>query len=386
MAASPRRARSAIRPWSRWCRSASSGSASCRRFRTSPAAREELLQLLFRNFVPGISDAGRLVVPVFRRLGGAGDRDRHRRHGRDRRAAAGHRRGPAQRVVACDGAAAVGAARPCLLDADHDGADAGRHEPDLVHLSRHTRPAAPASTRRRSPSSPAAGRICFARSVPFLLEWLACALLYCLIPNCAVRWRDAMLGAAVAAVSIEMLKIGFVDLYRLAVVVSDRLRRDRRRSRSFCCGCTCRGRPCCSAPLSPRICRPGGWTSGCASYEQRRRAARLQPGADRRAGSRRSAAAKTCRIGRSGRRTRRPDLGYRRAFADAGAGRLHRATQGGRWVLAWDPQTATLHDLYLALGLPLAGTWLARPLVRRGRCRSRRRWSGSSGPRRRRCG
>ena len=36
-------------------------------------------------------------------------------------------------------------------------------------------------------------------------------------------------------------------------------------------------------------------------------------------------------------------------------------TQGGRWVLAWNPETATLHDLYLALGLPLAGTWLARP-------------------------
>ena len=46
--------------------------------------------------------------------------------------------------------------------------------------------------------------------MPFLLEWLACALLYIVIPNCAVRWRDAMLGATVASVSIEMLKIGFV--------------------------------------------------------------------------------------------------------------------------------------------------------------------------------
>jgi hypothetical protein len=36
-------------------------------------------------------------------------------------------------------------------------------------------------------------------------------------------------------------------------------------------------------------------------------------------------------------------------------------TQGGRWVLAWNPETATLHDLYVALGLPLAGTWLPRP-------------------------
>ena len=32
-------------------------------------------------------------------------------------------------------------------------------------------------------------------------------------------------------------------------------------------------------------------------------------------------------------------------------------TQSGRWVLAWSPQTATLHDLYRALRLPLAGRW-----------------------------
>ena len=32
-------------------------------------------------------------------------------------------------------------------------------------------------------------------------------------------------------------------------------------------------------------------------------------------------------------------------------------TQEGRWVLAWSPETATLHDLYEALHLPLAGRW-----------------------------
>ena len=48
-----------------------------------------------------------------------------------------------------------------------------------------------------------------ARIVPFLLELIACTLLYCLIPNCAVRWRDGMVGAAVAAILIELLKIGF---------------------------------------------------------------------------------------------------------------------------------------------------------------------------------
>ncbi len=49
----------------------------------------------------------------------------------------------------------------------------------------------------------------FARAVPFVLELIACTLLYCLIPNCSVRWRDGVVGAAVAALAVEILKIGF---------------------------------------------------------------------------------------------------------------------------------------------------------------------------------
>ncbi len=45
--------------------------------------------------------------------------------------------------------------------------------------------------------------------MPFLLEMLACTLLYCIIPNCAVRWRDGIAGAAIAAIAIEVLKVGF---------------------------------------------------------------------------------------------------------------------------------------------------------------------------------
>src|ERR1700731_902833 len=48
-----------------------------------------------------------------------------------------------------------------------------------------------------------------ARFVPFVLELVACTLLYCIIPNCAVRWRDGLGGAAVAAGTIEILKVGF---------------------------------------------------------------------------------------------------------------------------------------------------------------------------------
>src|SRR5437763_7216509 len=35
-----------------------------------------------------------------------------------------------------------------------------------------------------------------ARFVPFLLELIACTLLYCIIPNCAVRWSDGVLARA----------------------------------------------------------------------------------------------------------------------------------------------------------------------------------------------
>src|SRR6201993_2655170 len=48
-----------------------------------------------------------------------------------------------------------------------------------------------------------------ARAVPALLEFVALTLLYCLIPNCTVRWRDGAFGAAVATVAIEILKVGF---------------------------------------------------------------------------------------------------------------------------------------------------------------------------------
>ncbi|MGH7114555.1 MAG: hypothetical protein ACREE9_08685, partial [Stellaceae bacterium] len=33
-------------------------------------------------------------------------------------------------------------------------------------------------------------------------------------------------------------------------------------------------------------------------------------------------------------------------------------TQGGSWVLAWNSEDATLRDLYEALSLPFAGSWL----------------------------
>jgi membrane protein len=58
------------------------------------------------------------------------------------------------------------------------------------------------------------------RLVPFGLETLAFTLLYALIPNCSVRWREALLGAVVAAALVELLKIafgiyiGYISAYR----------------------------------------------------------------------------------------------------------------------------------------------------------------------------
>lgn len=47
------------------------------------------------------------------------------------------------------------------------------------------------------------------RFLPLVLEILAFTLIYALIPNRSVRWREAAAGALVAALLVELLKIGF---------------------------------------------------------------------------------------------------------------------------------------------------------------------------------
>ncbi|MCE2510285.1 MAG: YihY family inner membrane protein [Alphaproteobacteria bacterium] len=49
----------------------------------------------------------------------------------------------------------------------------------------------------------------FLRFLPFVLEACAIALLYIVIPNRDVNWRDALIGAAVAAFLFEVAKKGF---------------------------------------------------------------------------------------------------------------------------------------------------------------------------------
>src|SRR3954471_1890286 len=199
----------------------------------------------------------------------------------------------------------------------------------------------------------------FARLVPFVLELVAFTLLYCLIPNCAVRWRDGLLGAAVAAVAIEILKIGFaiyigsfasyqtvygaiaaIPIFLLwmyvswmavllGAVVAANLPTWRVDERFH--------------HMSSGGVRLGFSLSLIAALDRgQRRGITLSP-ADLAA-----------------------ELGVPTSVLDEHLKVLARAgftaaTQGARWVLAWNPETATLHDLYMALGLPLAGTWLPRP-------------------------
>src|SRR3954447_3066998 len=199
----------------------------------------------------------------------------------------------------------------------------------------------------------------FARMVPFVLELIAFTLLYCLIPNCAVRWRDGLLGAAVAAVAIEVLKIGFaiyigsfasyqtvygaiaaIPIFLLWMYVS---------WMAVLLGAVVAANlPTWKVDERFHHMSSGGVRLGFSLS--------LIAALDR--GQRRGETYSTADLA--------TELGVPTSVLDAHLKVLARAgftapTQGGRWVLAWNPETATLHDLYLALGLPLAGTWLARP-------------------------
>jgi membrane protein len=201
----------------------------------------------------------------------------------------------------------------------------------------------------------------FARLVPFVLELIAFTLLYCLIPNCAVRWRDGVLGAAVAAVVIEILKIGFsvyigtmssyqtvygaiaaIPIFLLWMYLS------------------------WMAVLLGAVV-----AANLPTWRVDERLAHLSSGGVR-LGFSLALLAVLARAQRRGDVCHMTDLvtelGVPTSVVDEHLQELARAgftapTQDGGWVLAWNPETATLHDLYVALGLPLAGSWRAQPLA-----------------------
>jgi membrane protein len=194
-----------------------------------------------------------------------------------------------------------------------------------------------------------------ARTVPAVLEFVALTLLYGLIPNCAVRWRDGALGAVIATLTIEILKVGFsiyigatsfystvygalavIPIFLLWMYISWMA--------------VLLGAVVAAALPNWRI---DGRTGNI-------------PGGGIRLGLSLALIAALVRAQRRGETKSTPALAaelgvattvideHIRALAEAG---FAAHTQSGRWVLAWSPESATLHDLYEALHLPLAGRW-----------------------------
>jgi membrane protein len=197
-----------------------------------------------------------------------------------------------------------------------------------------------------------------ARAVPALLEFIALTLLYCLIPNCAVRWRDGASGAMIATVTIEILKVGFsiyigassfystvygalavIPIFLLWMYISWMA--------------VLLGAVVAAALPNWRIDRrsgnaPAGGVRLGLSLALIAALVRAQ-----KHGEARSTAALARELGVA---TTVIDE-HIKPLAEAGFV-AHR--QDGRWVLAWSPETATLYDLYKALRFPLAGRWDAQ--------------------------
>jgi membrane protein len=200
-----------------------------------------------------------------------------------------------------------------------------------------------------------------ARIVPFVLELIACTLLYCLIPNCAVRWRDGLLGAAVAAAAIELLKVGFA-IYIGATSFYQTVYGTLAAIPIFLLWMYVTW----NAVLLGAVV-----AANLPTWRVDERLAHLSSGGVR-LGFALALLATLARAQRRGLRCTTAglaeELGVPSSVVDEHLQTLAQAgftapTQDGAWVLAWDPHSATLHDLYEALGLPLAGNWLGRQLA-----------------------
>jgi membrane protein len=201
-----------------------------------------------------------------------------------------------------------------------------------------------------------------ARAVPAILEFIALTLLYCLMPNCVVRWRDGAFGAVVAAFAIEILKVGFsiyisassfystvygalaiIPIFLLWMYISWMA--------------VLLGAVVAAAMPNWRIDErvgtvPAGGVKLGLSLALIAALAQAQ-----RRGEARSTPELAAELGVA---TTVIDE-HIRPLADAG---FAAHTQSGRWVLAWSPEGATLHDLYEALRLPLAGRWAEQATTR----------------------
>ena len=194
-----------------------------------------------------------------------------------------------------------------------------------------------------------------ARAVPALLEFVALTLLYGLIPNCAVRWRDGAFGAVIATLTIEILKVGFSiyisatsfysTVYGALAIIPIFLFWMYISWMAVLIGAVVAA----ALPnwrIDGRIGEvPAGGVRLGLSLALIAALARAQ-----RRGETKSTPALAAELGVA---TTVIDE-HVKPLAEAG---FAAHTQSGRWVLAWSPESATLHDLYQALHLPLAGRW-----------------------------
>ena len=195
-----------------------------------------------------------------------------------------------------------------------------------------------------------------ARAVPAVLEFVTLTLLYCLIPNCAVRWRDGALGALIATAAIEILKVGFtiyigamsyyqtvygtlaaIPIFLLWMYIS-------------WMGVLLGAEVAAGLPHWRIDQRLGAVSVGGIELALSLALIAALALAQRR-GAKPSTQALAAELGAP---TTVVDE-HLRPLAAAG---FVAHTQEGAWVLAWSPETATLHELYAALHLPLAGSWL----------------------------
>jgi membrane protein len=194
-----------------------------------------------------------------------------------------------------------------------------------------------------------------ARATPPLLEFVAFTLLYCVIPNCVVRWRDGALGALVATVAIEILKVGF-SIYMGAVSYYRTVYGTLATIPIFLLWMY----------ISWMAVLLGAVVAAALpNWRVDERVGDLPAGGVR-LGFSLALIAALARAQRHGETRSTPalaaDFGIATTVIDehmrplAAAGFVAQ-TQSGSWVLAWDPASATLRDLYEALRLPLAGHW-----------------------------
>jgi membrane protein len=194
-----------------------------------------------------------------------------------------------------------------------------------------------------------------ARTLPAILEFIALTLLYWLMPNCAVRWRDSAVGAVVATLAIEILKVGFAiyvgfssysTVYGALAIIPIFL---------------------LWMYISWMAVLLGAVVAAALPNWQIDERTGAVPAGGVRLGLSLALIAALSQAQRRGEARSTPELAaelgvattvideHIKPLADAG---FAAHTQSGRWVLSWTPEGATLHDLYEALHLPLAGRWM----------------------------